>query len=903
MVFADGVPDGTDYSQLNQGNMVVSYRTRNFRAYLPRNEQDRRLKVGGLDSFENATGIYFDEGETADITVSGLGKRKLELIIYNSFRHMRYPLHEGKNAIKVKNPGLAYIDYRSMNPQEEPTIQVKINGGKINGVMTRHDDNNTWKRLLANAKCDVMDMIGERAHLLFWVDGLRKGCPENGVELINIYDRIVGFIEEDLLGFSRYKVHTGGHVLAHVLNSGYMSAGGDGVNLAISTFPGVASVKGLSMGAWGIAHEMGHIFQTRPGMKWGGMTEVTNNLAASYTNYMLNPGNTRLEHSEHPNVRGEKMHGGMYDCFVNNAIVQRQIWQAYSGPLPSGLPDPWEECPRSCFLGVIPFWQLLLYNMEARNQKDFYPQIYQNVRETDEKGLTNGELRVLFFKRACDAAKLDFSEYFIKTGMLVPMDREVSDYSPSHVTITREMCKEAAKYATRYPKPKSSVIYYISGDNVHCFKKKLAITDGKGPAPAIENERMEIPANRWKNAVAFEAYGKGKLLHVSLFSLNHKKKDGTTVICPKGTDAVMAVQWDGVRVPVLGAKSNIPRDNEPLASWYEPRGLGINSTHEAALHNSMPALLARLTTPKAIYDQYGSMKKPGASSKKEFVNVSERNEQGETALHIAARAGHTEIAQKLLEAGVDVMVKNRKGQLASDLTKDEKILSLIDKKMEQRKYELEVFAAIRAGKREVVAEALKKGINVNAYSANSNSTLLTEAITFGRPRMVAMLLAAKANPNVILPNGNTPLTLAASKGNAEIIDTLLKNGADPMLTQRNGAYALHNAIWSQKPEAVKRLLPAYKHINFSPFTNNLGYPIMMAINRNLLGIVQMFLDAGMDVNDKRFSSEPLLIVAAKRNSDTLVRMLLKANADKNIKDKKGKRAIDYAKGETADLLR
>ena len=35
-------------------------------------------------------------------------------------------------------------------------------------------------------------------------------------------------------------------------------------------------------GCWGPAHEIGHCNQTRPGVKWIGLTEVTNNIMSEY---------------------------------------------------------------------------------------------------------------------------------------------------------------------------------------------------------------------------------------------------------------------------------------------------------------------------------------------------------------------------------------------------------------------------------------------------------------------------------------------------------------------------------------------------------------------------------------------------------------------------------------------
>ena len=901
---AGSIPPGTDYSRLNQGDPEKSYRERVFRAYLPIAEQCRRLKVGELDRFENATGIYYEPGEEATITLTGSQGQELRLVIYNSFRKEYYALKEGRNTITVKNPGLAYIDYRSMTPQEAPPIKVKIEGGKINGVMTLHDDTATWKRLLANTKCDVMDLIGERTHALYWVEGLRKGCPEKGPELIRLYDELVGYIQDDLLGFKRYKIHTGGHVLIHTTEKGYMSAGGDGVNLGIGVITSVSNVDGVLSNGWGLAHELGHIFQTRPGMKWAGMTETTNNIPAMYFSYKKHPHDMRLEHSAWPNSFGERMHGSVYDCYVNNAIVQRQIWQYYSGTLKKGLPNPWEYTTHNVTVNLVPLWQLLLYNMEALGKKGFYPHIYNDVRNTDESKMTQGELRVLFFKRACDAAKLDFSEYFVKTGMLVPLDREARDYSGHQMTITRKMCEQAIRYASRYPKPESRVIYYITADTMPIFRDKRPITPPrKSEVPSITNNRMEIPATMWKNAVAFEAYAGDKLLYVSLFSLNHEKKDATTVICPEGTDKVMAVQWDGTRYPVLTPRTAAQRPGEEnLQEWFAPRGLGIRSLHEAAMYGSTEAFKARMEGPVPQYDPYGELQKMLPPSADNRPNVNLKNEQGDTPLHLAVANNHAKLVKALLKAGADISIKNEQGKTPGELARNKQIRALLETAAARREKEIALFPAIEAGDAEAIRKGMNEKLSPDAYSADGERTLLTEAVSRNKPEIARLLVESGANVNLAPPDGQTALHLAATAGSTELIDLLLKHGADPTLRAKNGATALLNTVWDKKLAAAKLLLPAYKSTNFSPERQG-SYPICIAIQRNYVEFVRAFIDAGLDVNDTRFARTPLLVMAAKLNKPEIAALLLQAGAQKDAKDADGKTAADYAKGKLAELLK
>lgn len=552
---ADTVPVRTDYSGINQGNIEKNYRQRTMGAYLSNAALRRITKTNNYSSFENPTGIYFEEGEKVTLTISGLPQgHPLKLIVHDfegSTTHREYPLQNGANQLTMETRGLGYIDYRTDSLDDmPPAIKVNIRGGKINGVFTRQDSAATWKKLLADAKCGMLDLLGERCQLAFNIEGLRKGCPEKGPELLAKYDYLMSLQQNDILGWDRDNLHPGNHIHGRAMWGGYMHADGLGAAFHINTIPGIANPEHLNQSAWGVAHEFGHVNQTRRGMCWTGMTEVTNNIFSSWTNYKLNPSSMRLEHERVGNVDGQAMVGGRFDCYVNNAIVHRRLWLYHGGP-DSGT--NLGKRAGDVFVTLCPYWQLQLYVAVARGKMDFYPTIFHEARVADESELSNGKAQLLFIKRACDASQLNLTEFFVKVGMLSPMNREMEDYSRAYITITDAMCRETMDYISRYPAPDSSVIYYITANTVEVYRDRLPVVtppDG-APRPTIENGRVEIADGEWKNAVAFEAYKGKELLRISLRGLNHKDGQATTVICPPGTDTVKAVQWDGKRYTVL----------------------------------------------------------------------------------------------------------------------------------------------------------------------------------------------------------------------------------------------------------------------------------------------------------------------------------------------------------------
>lgn len=550
------IPAGTDYSQLNTSvDTEAAYRNREFRAYLPQEIVRERLRTNNYSPFENPTGIFYRSGELVTIDVQGDAPKGLSFIIHNFDRdggHAEIPLKSGVNSFTAPTQGLGYFNYRSATPESVPALKVRLEGGHVNGVFTQHDNADTWRRLLAGAQGNILDILGERAQLAYNVDGLKEHCPNRGPELIALYDGVIKN-QQDMLGWERYGCHPGNHIHGRVQWSGFMHADGMGTAYINTALREVANVDSLKHTAWGIAHEFGHINQCRPGMMWAGTQEVTNNIFSAWCCYNINPDNCRLEHEVTP-VMGyhERMRGGRFDCYINSALVRRQLWQFMTGP-DYGINNVPGERTGDHFVSVSPLWQLQLYFAVARGQDGFYPYIYEQARK-DAADTPHGELRVQFCTRAADAVKLDLSEFFVKTGILAPMNRFVEDYSSHHVTITPEMCEKALAHMAQYPKPDTSVIYYVNANTVNIFKDRLPVEASPIFKLDVSRGIVTIPGNEWKNAVAFECYRGKSLCRVAIRGLNHEDNESTDLIIPEGTTRITAVQWDGTRYVIWSAK-------------------------------------------------------------------------------------------------------------------------------------------------------------------------------------------------------------------------------------------------------------------------------------------------------------------------------------------------------------
>lgn len=543
------VPPGTDTSQLNKGGVIEkNYRDRAFRAYKPTADVCRELRVSSYSSFENPTGIYCEKGDKISLKVSGYNSGELQLILRNFEKeggHTNFPLRNGNNSYTVSHNGLLYINYRHRTPQQAPAVRISISGGHVNGIFTQHDDESTWKSLLENAKGNILDIIGERVQLAFAIDQLKRKCPVKGPKLLRFYETMI-FEQQKMMGWEKYNHHPGNHIFGRVIWNGYMHADGLGAAAHHSVLNTAADPDFLTKnGGWGMTHEFGHVNQVRPGFKWIGTTEITNNLYSLWMNYLCNPKGMRLEHQMAPNADGKSMRGGNMDRYINLSILKHELWRYTDA---GSINTEKHEIPcGNVFIALAPFWQLQLYFTVARENADFYPMVFEAARKVDPD-TPHGEIQLHFIRSACKAANMNLADYFLNVGMLCQINRVVGDYGKRSLVIDKEMCRDTLTQIIRYPEPDSSVIHYICVNNVDIYKNKKPVRKAKKYRLKRSGNTVTISPTDCQNAVAYEAWDGNKLVRVALRGLNHEDDSTTDLTCPDGTDKICAVQWDGKRI-------------------------------------------------------------------------------------------------------------------------------------------------------------------------------------------------------------------------------------------------------------------------------------------------------------------------------------------------------------------
>jgi ankyrin repeat protein len=179
----------------------------------------------------------------------------------------------------------------------------------------------------------------------------------------------------------------------------------------------------------------------------------------------------------------------------------------------------------------------------------------------------------------------------------------------------------------------------------------------------------------------------------------------------------------------------------------------------------------------------------------------------------AIRAGDRGTVEELLKANAGLLdAKDEKGLGAYAAAKYSGRNEIAELLLE-RGIELDVFAACMAGARERAVELIGREpelIEANSDKAYSHDgwTVLHLACFFGHPALTETLIAQGAEVNARSRNAarNMPLHAAAAARNGEAVRILLEHGAEVNARQEGGWTALHAASQNGDVDMVRLLI-------------------------------------------------------------------------------------------------
>ncbi len=412
-------------------------------------------KTGRYSQLDNPTGMYVEAGEELIVLAAyegnvSVGLQSIDLMTGKAGTKSNYVLSRGVNKFTAASKGLVYVMYHTDTAAEAPA-KVNFVTGRINGYFdkAKHDDDD-WARLLNNAVAPHLDVVGEYAHLTFPVGNLKNKTPRNGTTLIQKYDDLV-YAEMDFLGLVKYDTPATPRLFRnrmyfhsdHDPEASWMYATDYRTAYSSGTWDLVCDFGNPSINVWGPAHEVGHVNQTRPGLKWHGMTEVTTNIFSLYVQTVVFGRTSRL------------VADNRYASFVTSPGANT----IFGSGKAFAEGDIWEQ--------LIMFWQLKLYLMDALGKEDFYKDLFEHYRVTPtlSNAVTDGVYQLDFARQACRVANLDLTAFFEKWGFFKAVDLSLDDYGRFTITQSQVDALKAEIAAANYPQPAHNNIYMITDLN------------------------------------------------------------------------------------------------------------------------------------------------------------------------------------------------------------------------------------------------------------------------------------------------------------------------------------------------------------------------------------------------------------------------------------------------------
>ncbi len=285
------------------------------------------------------------------------------------------------------------------------------------------------------------------------------------------------------------------------------------------------------------------------------------------------------------------------------------------------------------------------------------------------------------------------------------------------------------------------------------------------------------------------------------------------------------------------------------------------------------------------------------------VNVSDLS--GNTLLMMAVELGHNDITKLLLnDPSCNVNVSGSYNLTAlhratwhNDLDVVQTLLqvgALID--LQDKAGDTALLIAIRGTTNtEITKSIISAGFDVNIKNG-ADETPLIVAAEKGEAEIVQILTEAGANLNLYQAgSGTTALMCAASENHIKVADLLLTAGANPLIVNHDGFLALHIAISQGHPEMARFLIDRMDRVLankdcWSDRRKIIGVALSMAIKEQNPECVRLTLEAGADTEkcDDNLTSgfgenhDPALIKACQLTNPEVVQILLDHGCDPNV---------------------
>ncbi|KAK7495784.1 hypothetical protein BaRGS_00013004, partial [Batillaria attramentaria] len=291
-------------------------------------------------------------------------------------------------------------------------------------------------------------------------------------------------------------------------------------------------------------------------------------------------------------------------------------------------------------------------------------------------------------------------------------------------------------------------------------------------------------------------------------------------------------------------------------------------------------------TPLHLACSYGQTEIASRLINSTVADVDARNNRRLSPLHQAAHFGHTEIAYLLIQNHADVNARDKDLETPLHLaalsghTMSTRLLtgSHADVNAKNVHGITPLYYASSAGNTKTARLLINSGADINMKDELGH-TPFHMACWHGHTETARLLIQNGAHINMKSSHGNTALHYACSSGFNETVIILIKSGADISMKSSHGNTALHYACSSGFNETVIILIKSGANISVR---NDLGStPLYSACASGHTQIASLLLQRGADITAVDKNGDSPLHVAVAQNQREAVRFLIQNKADIN----------------------
>ena len=495
----------TDKSAFADKNKYAKdFRVASYKPYSDANNWRDKMNTYAPSFMGNPTGIYATNKDVIHVFVGNDIPEGATLYLTPLRNHGRIgsrnegtELKKGYNAVIATNDSLMYfvnyvvntIPTEGVSPHTQtiakisdfPNLDIHIEGGECVGYYQKPEENSAeedakYQYLSKNAKPNMYFVVkGATSLFYFRQNSYTQVWPTTIWNSINWFDRVhfwefglIGVLDDVANGLcengtehskAAYPFNiTGGDAFypTYCNNPTMAIEGPNGQNPHATTFytsyPGTGSVESsfnaerANFDNWCVGHEHGHQIQGPYNLE--SCSESSVNLPSNIITYMT----------------GYRLGRGWSFAQNYEYVAQNKVF---------GL--------RDISITMRMYYNLFLYYHIGGKKKDFYPTFVKSLREDPmnfsrdnvqyqhpEWGAPSGghhravNTWIKFYKKACEAAQEDLTEYFRLWGFFVPCDKEYfGDYTSYAVSLTQKEIDEAIAEVKAKGYPENLQIMFV----------------------------------------------------------------------------------------------------------------------------------------------------------------------------------------------------------------------------------------------------------------------------------------------------------------------------------------------------------------------------------------------------------------------------------------------------------